>query len=144
MEVYPTLREGIPPGPNAHVELLQRALRRAGFDPGPIDGGFGSATAAAVRNFQAAKGISVDGVVGPPTWQALPSEDMQGIPTLRQGSSGGAVALLQRALRRAGFDPGPINGEFGAPTATAVRNFQTAMGIVADGVAGPQTWRDLG
>jgi peptidoglycan hydrolase-like protein with peptidoglycan-binding domain len=114
MEVGPTLQEGTPPGPHSNVELLQRALRRSGFDPGPVNGGFGPTTAAAVRSFQAAMGLVVDGIVGPQTWRALPSEDMQGIPTLREGSSGGAVALLQRALRRSGFDPGPINGEFEA------------------------------
>jgi mannan endo-1,4-beta-mannosidase len=64
-------------------------------------------------------------------------------PTLQEGSSGEAVKELQRALQRAGFDPGPIDGEFGPVTAAAVRSFQAARGLVVDGIVGPQTWGAL-
>jgi peptidoglycan hydrolase-like protein with peptidoglycan-binding domain len=53
------------------VELAQTLLQRAGFDPGPIDGAFGSGTGRAVRDFQADAGLVADGVVGRRTWVAL-------------------------------------------------------------------------
>lgn len=50
---------------------LQIALKAHGFDPGPIDGLPGRRTTAAVRAFQAAHGLTVDGIVGPQTLRAL-------------------------------------------------------------------------
>lgn len=47
------------------VRALQSELRIS------VDGSFGSGTASAVRSFQQSNGLSVDGVVGPATWQAL-------------------------------------------------------------------------
>lgn len=153
MQVYPTLSPGPPFGPTLrrlHVQTLQRALLRAGFDPDPpvtvVDCESylaGSKTVQAVRNFQTANGLAANGIVGPETWEALPEEDMQGLPTLEQGSNGGAVAMLQRILLSSGFDAGPINGVFGPTTDTAVRGWQKFMGIVEDGIVGDQTWTTL-
>lgn len=53
------------------VTDLQTRLAGRGVDPGPIDGIYGPLTDAAVRAFQAAAGIGVDGIVGPETWAAL-------------------------------------------------------------------------
>jgi hypothetical protein len=55
----------------AGVEDLQKKLQAAGFDPGPIDGSFGPKTQAAVRAYQQAKGLHVDGIVGPETRASL-------------------------------------------------------------------------
>ena len=56
------------------VEAAQRRLDTWGFSPGPIDGLYGRRTEAAVREFQASRGLKVDGIVGPRTWSALFSE----------------------------------------------------------------------
>lgn len=60
------------------VEDLQKKLAAAGFDPGPIDGSFGPKTQAAVRAFQLAKGIGVDGIVGPETRGTLLAQPAPG------------------------------------------------------------------
>ncbi len=56
------------------VSQLQRELQTLGYYDGPIDGGFGELTEAAVTAFQTKLQITVDGVVGPSTWDTLSSE----------------------------------------------------------------------
>jgi len=53
------------------VRFLQKKLKRLGFDPGPIDGIFGSLTEAAVKKFQTAHDIKSNGVVERSTWRAI-------------------------------------------------------------------------
>ncbi len=64
-------------------------------------------------------------------------------PTLKQGAKGNAVKRLQRALAAAGQDIA-TDGDFGPGTDRAVRAFQAAHGLPADGIAGPATWAALG
>ena len=59
-------------------------------------------------------------------------------PVLKKGSDDLAVRDLQEALKALGFDPGPIDGVFGASTESAVKKFQQARGSV-DGRFGPKT-----
>ncbi len=53
------------------VAALQFLLSRRGYGPGGFDGGFGPNTASAVRRFQRAAALAVDGVAGPATLLAL-------------------------------------------------------------------------
>ena len=58
------------PGSGA-VRGLQRRLRRDGYSSGLIDGRYGPLTTHAVRHFQAAHGLHVDGIAGPQTFGEL-------------------------------------------------------------------------
>mgnify|MGYP003300659643 CR=1 FL=1 len=62
--------------------------------------------------------------------------------TLRKGSTGDDVRILQQALTDAGFKTG-VDGNFGAGTEKAVKDFQKAHGLGDDGVCGPKTWKAL-
>jgi peptidoglycan hydrolase-like protein with peptidoglycan-binding domain len=67
-----------------------------------------------------------------------------GTTLLQRGNSGPEVRRLQESLRSQGFNPGPIDGEFGLQTEQAVRRFQRANGLMVDGVAGRETLTALG
>ena len=56
---------------SARIREVQKALKLAGYDPGPLDGQMGQKTRVAVRDFQAAHGLDPDGKVGPKTWSQL-------------------------------------------------------------------------
>jgi hypothetical protein len=68
---YPTLRQG---SVSTYVLVLQDCLNTAGYTTGGLDGIFGSATYNAVREYQRAQGLSVDGIVGCATWTRLTGE----------------------------------------------------------------------
>ena len=64
-------------------------------------------------------------------------------PNLQKGSTDPAVRDLQEALKALGHDPAPIDGVFGTTTETAVKAFQQARGITADGIVGKVTWINI-
>ncbi len=65
-----TLQLQSPPMQGDNVRTLQQALANAGIAVN-VDGVFGPGTDAAVKQFQAQKGLTADGVVGPATRSAL-------------------------------------------------------------------------
>ena len=132
----------------ADVADVQRMLSALAHYDGATDGLFGQRTAAAVRSFQDAKGLHVDGIVGPQTRGEIAS--------LHSAASGGAVLAadgslllrgvnsatvraLQAVLQVLGFDPGPADGRFGSRTTSAVMLFQQSQSLTADGMVGVQS-----
>lgn len=154
------LREG---SEGAEVEVLQFWLSGlAQFEAAQpdvtVDGRFGAATRRAVEVFQQRMGLTVDGVAGRATWEALYAawldiqSDMGGTAypgtALRQGSRGNSVRLIQFWLRLsadnyAALAPVAVDGSFGAATRRAVTAFQQRFGLTADGVVGRASWAKL-
>ena len=63
-------------------------------------------------------------------------------PVLCRGAVGADVAQLQKDLAARGY-PVARDGSFGPGTETALRHFQAAHGLAADGIAGPLIWKAL-
>lgn len=92
----------------------------------------------AVRGFQQANALTVDGKVGPKTWAALRSTTAPADrPALARDSTGDAVMWVQRRLGLA------ADGSFGPKTEAAVIAFQQATSLTTDGKVGPKTWAAL-
>ena len=64
-------------------------------------------------------------------------------PVLKKGSNEPAVRDLQEALGALGHYHGPIDGAFGDATEAAVKAFQQAREIPADGIVGKVTWINI-
>ncbi|PSP15663.1 MAG: hypothetical protein BRC58_11520 [Cyanobacteria bacterium QS_8_64_29] len=63
---------GITNGSNGEaVKNVQAFLKSNGYLDGSVDGQYGDQTASAVREFQKARDLQVDGIVGPETWGAI-------------------------------------------------------------------------
>lgn len=78
--------------------------------------------------------------------QALPATNFTAANTDRYNMlrvSGVSALDVQKALSRAGYDPGPMDGRLGKKTRSAVKAFQRSHGLTADGVVGEKTWAAL-
>ena len=153
------------------VKLLQKRLKDLGYYKSSVDGKMGKGTVNALKEFQKAHGLKDDGVAGQATYAILftdnalkkgttPTPQPTSIPTpapevtaapdtssswptMRKNDSGTNVAQLQEALIQLGYLSGKADGNYGAKTVDAVKAFQKANGLTADGTAGEQTQRAL-
>lgn len=138
------------------VSRLQERLVELGYYSIEPDGVYNSDDILAVRAFQKKNGLSVDGIAGLETQQKLYSSSALASwatatpkplatptpnvsETLKIGSSGNSVTLLQARLVHLKYLDDTIDGRFGTKTAAAVSAFQAQHGLKADGVAGAQT-----
>lgn len=133
---WPTLKRG---SRGTDVRALQYLLRQFSDATQNLatDGVFGTNTEKAVRLYQESRGLKVDGIVGPLTWAKLVNE----FP-VKKGDRGNAVKAAQTELNAHGYRL-TVDGVFGARTDTAVRSFQKAHKLTADGIVGPLTWHAL-
>jgi peptidoglycan hydrolase-like protein with peptidoglycan-binding domain len=137
---WPILRRGSS-GPR--VKTLQYMLRgaRDAWRSLAVDGIFGPRTEEIVRAYQGFAGLTVDGIVGPQTWGSITDGHAVG-STVRRGDSGEFVKAAQHELNRHGYSL-IVDGIFGDKTDGAARRFQKTVGLVVDGIVGPNTWREL-
>ncbi len=121
---------------------LQHRLSTLGFEVVAAEAGaFGDGTEEAIRAFQAARGLRVDGVCGQQTWSSLVEAGYRlgdrllyhRTPMLR----GDDVVDLQHRLNALGFDSGKEDGIFGPDTRNALLEFQRNVAAAGDGICGP-------
>ncbi len=124
---------------NPKVEEIQKLLKLFGYAPGKIDGLLGGKTRQAIAGFQEDNGLPVTRFVDLATWERLTVFEEYGL--LNQGELN--WESIQFALKEAGFDPGPVDGNMGKRTAHAVIQFQKANGLKADGKIGYKTLSKL-
>ena len=131
------------------VRNLQQDLTTLGYYWAEITGNFGERTEAAVKRFQEENGLTADGVAGTKTLNAVaaavarkggtPASGGNAGTTLKLNSQGTKVSQLQTDLKQLGYYYAEITGNFGERTEAAVKAFQKAKGLTADGVAGTKT-----
>lgn len=141
------------------VKNLQKRLKELGYYKSWADGDYGNETYEAVKAFQKKNGLYVDGIAGSQTLKKLDSsnvvsangtvagsqdkEETTEDGSLKKGSQGAAVKLLQKRLKELGYYKSYVDGDYGNETVTAVKNFQRKNGLSVDGVAGSQTLKKL-
>lgn len=138
------------------VKILQVALTILGHYSGDISGNAGDKTIAAIKAFQTANQLKADGICGRATWSKLSSVLAAGesgstggsgsagsaasYGLIRSGSRGTAVRVLQTFLIEKKYLDGNVDGVFGRKTTAALKAYQTAKNLKADGICGVSTW----
>lgn len=127
------------------VVAIQRCLKGQGYLKGKTDGYFGPMTKKAVTSYQKANNLTADGIVGIRTAQKLKSDCYSSnsfstsSSTLKVGSRGYAVKVLQDNLRTLGLYNNKSTAYYGPITKNAVISFQRSKGLKQDGIVGPNT-----
>ena len=115
-----TLKNG---SSGTQVEYVQKALKVFGYLDGSIDGKYGNGTAAAVKAYQKANGLTADGIAGSKTLTHLVNK----------------ATDLQIKLKKLGYYNGAIDAALGDGTVSALKSFQKAKNLTVDGIAGNKT-----
>lgn len=144
----------------ADVIELQTFLESKGFlvmPKGVAKGYFGQITKKALASYQKSVGLPPVGLFGPQTrarvekensntTQSVVASEVVSAATykrsLRLGSEGNDVAMLQTFLEKSGFleiPSGLAKGYFGQLTKTALIEYQRSVGLPPVGLFGPQT-----
>ena len=127
------------------VAEIQQRLIDLGYMEYPVVDGvqqvttvYGKTTKNAIRTFQSKNGLDTDGNCGPLTYDALMSDDAKAF-YIERNDEGDAVKKLQEALISLGYLKASATGSCGPSTVDAIKAFQTANQLEADGKAGQTT-----
>ena len=126
------------------AEIQQRLIDLGYMDYPVVDGVqqvttvYGKTTKNAIRTFQGKNGLDTDGNCGPLTYDALMSDDAKAF-YIERNDEGDAVKKLQEALIKLGYLKASATGYCGQSTVDAIKAFQTANQLEADGKAGQTT-----
>ena len=135
-----------------YVRTLQMRLQELSYYTSRQDGVYLSDDITAVRDFQKNNGLIVDGKAGYETQSVLFSDEAimgnaivmpKMMTTLRFGSNGENVTLLQERLITLGYLEDIADGKFGVATKNAVIDFQKMNNLVANGVVVADTYKVL-
>ena len=132
---------------SSRVAVVQGRLRQLGFFNARRNTGYyGPITTAAVRRYQASRGLPVTGSIDSKTLRSLNGVTMaKGSRPIRSSSGGGSApssartVAIQNRLRSLGFFNARSTGYYGPITRQAVKAFQRSRGLTADGVVGAKT-----
>ncbi len=121
------------------VGLLQRRLMELQyFDGEETTSHYGPVTEQAVRLFQRANKLEIDGVAGQGTMALMFSGEAKKY-TIYPGDSGDDIKRLQNRLTELKYYNATVDGEYGSSTKSAVEAFQNRNGLNVDGIAGTGT-----
>lgn len=127
------------------VKEVQERLYELGYlDKNSRTSTFGEKTASAVRAFQSANKLKVDGKVGAKTLNALYSSDVVG-NYYKSGDSDDSIVSYQKRLQKLGYleSSYACTGKMDNKTVSAIKTFQEANGLVRDGCLGPATMAQI-
>ena len=147
------------------VIALQQVLNGLGYYDGSVNGVYDKATMTAVKAFQKKHSLKADGLAGKATQAILFSDDAVSseaegtkapatatpkptpAPTpkaeVKKGTKNNDAKLVQQRLKDLGYLAGKADGIFGAESVEALKDFQKANNIKADGICGANTRKVL-
>jgi len=124
---------------NLQVKKVQTFLKLYGYSVGNPDGVMGTNTRIALGKFQEDNDLKPSRFVDFETWGRLQFHEEIGL--IKDGKL--HIPAVQQALKKAGFDPGSLDGRAGERTWNALKAFQKDKGLKPDGRAGLKTLREL-
>jgi N-acetylmuramoyl-L-alanine amidase len=125
------------------IRQAQRQLKALGFNPGAVDGNFGSQTETALRAYQQAYRLPETGKLDEVTQRSLLPEQMATSPAPIDFSDRKLISRVQIQLRTLGFEPGAVDGDLGQQTEAALQAYQHAHRLPETGRLDEVTLRSL-